>query len=68
MRIKEVIQEMKSLSKKDMFLLLSQYDSYVREICDREDGSIPVCVAEFFQCEFQEDVYNLRKGKKHGSK
>jgi len=45
-----------NLSKKELYDLLFAYDKYVIEIVDREDGSIPVCVSEFFDNEYQEEV------------
>ena len=44
-----------NLSKKELYDLLFAYDKYVIEIVDREDGSIPVCVSEFFDNEYQEE-------------
>lgn len=47
-------EEISQLDHADLFNLLSEYDRYVIEVCDREDGSVPVCVAEFYMNEYQE--------------
>ena len=43
-----------SLSQEELFNLLYHYNAYVIEVCDREDGSVPVCLPEYFSNEFQE--------------
>lgn len=43
-----------NLSKEEMFDLLKQYNYYVIEVCDREDGSVPVCLLEYFENEYCE--------------
>ena len=48
---------MKCFQKLDRLFLLSLvccYDEYVQEVCDREDGSIPVCLSEYYNNEYQE--------------
>ncbi len=51
--VKDVWREIDHLAHKDLFLLIMEYDAYVIKIADREDGSVPVCVPEFFENEFQ---------------
>lgn len=53
MTIKRIWKEIKTLPAGALFDLLQVYDSYVKEICDKEDGSIPVCVAEFFTNDYK---------------
>lgn len=43
--------------------LLYQYDQYVIEVTDREDGSVPVCVAEFYDNEWQDILEQLKTGE-----
>ena len=53
---KRLFREIKNLKKGVIFNLLLEYDKYVIEITDREDGSVPVCVLEFYQNEYQEQT------------
>lgn len=46
-------EKISQLDHADLFNLLSEYDRYVIEICNRQDGSVPVCVAEFYENEYQ---------------
>ena len=36
------------LKKTEIYKLLRDYNSYVIEVCDRQDGSVPVCLPEFY--------------------
>lgn len=56
----KIFQEIKTLNKETLFELLFQYDSYVIEVTNREDGSIPVYVSEFYQNEFQDILEQLK--------
>ena len=38
----------------ELIRLVRAYDKYVIEVVDREDGSIPVCLEEYFDNEWQE--------------
>lgn len=49
-----VFEEINQLSHSELFELLCSYDSYVKEVCDRQDGSIPACLAEYYQNDYQE--------------
>ena len=51
---KKLWKEVEELPHDELYDLLWQYDAYVIEITNREDGSIPVCVLEFYQNEFQD--------------
>jgi hypothetical protein len=46
----EVIEQ---LDHAELFNLLCEYNRYVIKICDRNDGSVPVCVFEFYENEYQ---------------
>lgn len=48
-------EEIKSLSKEEMFALLSAYDKYVYGYYQEHDEGEPVGVLEFFDNEFQEE-------------
>ena len=41
------------LNKKELLDLVKEYNSYVIEIVDREDGSIPVCIQEYYELDYQ---------------
>jgi len=45
-------EEIKQLSHAELFDLIVEYDKYVIEITNREDGSIPICLSEFFNNEY----------------
>jgi len=47
-----IFEEISQLTHAELFDLLVKYDKYVKEICDRKDGSVPACVAEFFQNDY----------------
>jgi len=49
-----VYEEIEQLEHYELFNLICWYNNYVIEVCNREDGSCPVCVAEFYQNEYQE--------------
>ena len=49
-------EEISQLTQPELFDLICRYDKYVINVCDRQDGSIPVCVSEFFDNEYQEEV------------
>lgn len=45
------------LSQKELLDLLAEYDSYIQNANDEDyytDGWRPVCVNEFYDCEYQE--------------
>jgi len=44
--------EINQLDRKTLLCLVWQYNSYVIEVCDRNDGSSPVCLSEYFNNEF----------------
>lgn len=52
--LKKIWKEIEELPHDELFDLLREYDSYVIETTDREDGSVPVCVLEFYQNEYQD--------------
>ena len=45
----KVWKEIAKLSKMQLLKLLNDYNKYVIEITDREDGSVPVCLPEYYQ-------------------
>lgn len=47
--------EIKTLDKKELLHLLASYDDYVRQIV--ENGSKPVCLAEFYHYDYL-DYFN----------
>lgn len=49
-----VWEEIEQLSHTQLFQLLSDYDSYVIEVTNRQDGSVPVCVAEYFENDWEQ--------------
>lgn len=57
--LKKLWKEIEELPHQELFDLLKEYDKYVIEVTDREDGSVPVCVLEFYQNEYQD----IRKQK-----
>lgn len=48
--------EIKTLDKKELLHLLASYDEYVRQIVE-ENGSKPVCLAEFYHYDYL-DYFN----------
>ena len=52
--LKKFWKEIEELPHDELFNLLKEYDRYVIEITDREDGSVPVCVLEFYENEYKE--------------
>jgi len=49
-------RELKKLTKDNLIDLIYCYDEHVREVCDRQDGSVPVCFSEFFFNDYQEKM------------
>jgi len=52
--VKTIWAEIKKLPKNKLYVLLQDYDDYVIEITDRQDGSVPACVAEFYENDYPE--------------
>jgi len=50
----EIWNDIQTLPKQEIYKLLYCYNNYVIEVCDREDGSIPVCLEEYYMNEWQE--------------
>jgi hypothetical protein len=50
----KIWEEIQALPQCIVFDLLWQYDAYVIEVTDRQDGSVPVCVGEFYTNEYQD--------------
>ena len=48
-----ISEEINQLSHSELVNLLWTYDAYVIEVCDRNDGSVPVCLAEFYQNDYE---------------
>lgn len=59
-QLKKLWKEIEELPHEELFDLLREYDKYVIEITDRQDGSVPVCVTEFYQ----NDYYGIKKEKR----
>jgi len=53
-QLKKIWKKIEELPHDELYKLLREYNSYVIEITDREDGSIPVCVPEYYENEYQE--------------
>ena len=49
-------EDINQLNHEELLDLLIEYNRYVIEVCDRQDGSVPVCVPEFYDCEYQESL------------
>jgi len=45
--------EINQLPRKDLLNLIWEYNSYVIEIVDKQDGSIPACLSEFYQNDYE---------------
>lgn len=51
------MEELNDLSKKELLELISAYDDYIQGANDENlysSGWNPVCIMEFYECEFQE--------------
>ena len=53
-----ITEEINQLPRNELLDLIWLYDKYVIEVCDRQDGSVPVCLKEFY-----ENDYSLFKQK-----
>lgn len=49
----EIWNKINKLKKCELIGLLYAYDKYVIETTDRNDGSCPVCLYEFFENDYQ---------------
>lgn len=61
MSIQLIWDKIGNLDQHEMFNLLYHYNRYVIEVCDREDGSVPVCLPEYYT-----DDYQLEMEKSNG--
>lgn len=56
----DIKQELKGLTKQELLDLLDQYDTYIIDFCDRNEGQklmkdvCPACLMEFYDNEYQE--------------
>jgi len=48
-----IFEEIEQLSHAELFDLIIEYDRYVTEILERNTSDKPVCVAEFYDNEYQ---------------
>ena len=52
---------LENLDKKTLCQLLRQYDAYIQDANEQnlyKEGWLPVCIDEFYDCEFQEIMEN----------
>jgi hypothetical protein len=61
MNVQEIFYEIAKMSESEIINFLESYDSYVFEVCDREDGSQPVGIAEYFTNDYRIIQYENRE-------
>ena len=57
MEVQNIFYEIAKLSESEVIRFLEAYDGYVFEVCDRDDGSQPVGIAEYYSNDYQQKLY-----------
>jgi len=60
-----ISEEINQLERDELLELLWKYDEYVQTISERNDGSQPVCLMEYYQNDFQEYLESSEERCKH---